>query len=191
MSLLGRLVVLRSIQLKRIPKPPLILFRPTTTSTPSAPTQGKTDRVWTVPNILTFIRIGTSPILGYLIVTHHHPAALSLFIFSGLTDWIDGYIARRYPSQASALGSFLDPFADKMLVGIVVIALADVNLIPLWLLALILSRDIAIMCVAGYLRVKSVPPPRTLKKILNMKNATVSLYPTFVRKVSPFGRAMD
>ena len=184
MSLVGRLVVVRSIRLKQIPKPPHFLFRPTSTSTPNAPPQGKTDRVWTIPNILTFVRIGTSPILGYLIVTHHYPAALSLFVFSGLTDWIDGYIARRYPSQASALGSFLDPFADKMLVGIVVIALAYVNLIPLWLLALILSRDIAIMCVAGYLRVKSVPPPRTLKKILNMKNATVQLYPTFVSKVS-------
>lgn len=188
MSLLGRLIVhrstsqllLRSIQLKPIVRPPVFLLRPTSNSSSS----GKTERVWTIPNILTFVRIGTSPIIGYLIVTHHYPAALSLFIFSGLTDLIDGYIARRFPSQASALGSFLDPFADKILVGIVVIALAYVNLIPLWLLALILSRDIVIMFVAGYLRVKSVPPPRTLKKILNMKNATVQLYPTFVSKVN-------
>jgi len=151
--------------------------------TSTSPDQTKTDRVWTIPNILTFARIGTSPIIGYLIINHHYPAALSLFILSGFTDLIDGWIARRYPSQASALGSFLDPFADKMLVGFVVISLAYVNLIPLWLLALILSRDIAIMCVAGYLRVKSVPPPRTLKKILNMKNATVQLYPTFISKV--------
>ena len=145
--------------------------------------QPKTDRVWTIPNILTFARIGTSPILGYFIFSHHYPAALTLFLISGFTDLLDGWIARRYPSQASALGSFLDPFADKMLVGIVVISLAYVHLIPLWLLALILSRDIAIMCVAGYLRVKSVPPPRTLKKILNMKNATVQLYPTLISKV--------
>ncbi|CAF3406132.1 unnamed protein product [Rotaria sp. Silwood1] len=145
--------------------------------------QQKTDRVWTIPNILTFARIGASPILGYLIINHHYSLSLSLFIISGLTDFIDGWIARRYPSQASALGSFLDPFADKMLVGFVVISLAYVHLIPLWLLALILSRDIAIMCAAGYLRVKSVPPPRTLKKILNMKNATVQLYPTLVSKV--------
>jgi cardiolipin synthase len=143
----------------------------------------KTDRIWTIPNILTFARIGSSPILGYLIISHHYPAALTLFLVSGLTDLIDGWIARRYPSQASALGSFLDPFADKMLVGIVVISLAYVNLIPLWLLALILSRDIVIMFVAAYLRIKSVQPPRTLKKILNMKNATVQLYPTFVSKV--------
>ena len=156
---------------------------PSLRCTSTSPDQQKTDNVWTIPNILTFARIGSSPILGYLIVNHHYPAALSLFIISGLTDLIDGWIARRYPSQASALGSFLDPLADKILVGIVVISLAYVNLIPLWLLALILSRDIAIMCVAGYLRIKSVPPPRTLKKILNMKNATVQLYPTFVSKV--------
>ncbi|CAF4501867.1 unnamed protein product, partial [Rotaria sp. Silwood2] len=146
--------------------------------------QQKSDRVWTIPNILTFARIGISPILGYLIINHHYSISLSLFIISGLTDLIDGWIARRYPSQSSALGSFLDPFADKMLVGFIVISLAYVNLIPLWLLALILSRDVAIMCAAGYLRVKSVPPPRTLKKILNMKNATVQLYPTFVSKVN-------
>jgi cardiolipin synthase len=152
-------------------------------STSTSPDQPKTDRVWTIPNILTFIRIGTSPILGYLIINHHYPAALSLFIVSGLTDFIDGWIARRYPSQSSALGSFLDPLADKILVGVVVISLAYVNLIPLWLLALILSRDVVIMCVAAYLRFKSVPPPRTLKKILNMKNATVQLYPTLVSKV--------
>lgn len=151
--------------------------------TSTSPDQTKKDQIWTIPNILTFARIGTSPILGYLVINEYYSAALSLFIVSGLTDLLDGWIARRYPSQASALGSFLDPFADKMLVGIVVISLAYVHLIPLWLLTLILSRDIAIMCAAGYLRIKSVPPPRTLKKILNMKNATVQLYPTFVSKV--------
>lgn len=182
--------LLRSIALKqqtsplRLLKKQVLLLRSTSTSSPTIPSnQEKKDRVWTIPNILTFIRIGTSPIVGYFIVSHHYPAALTLFILSGLTDWLDGWIARRYPSQASALGSFLDPFADKMLVGVVVIALAYVQLLPLWLLALILSRDVAIMCVAAYLRVKSVQPPRTLKKILDMKTATVQLYPTFVSKV--------
>lgn len=187
MFLLGRLVlnrpsstiVLRSI----LSKKPLILRPTTTTNNPPSSDQQKTDRVWTIPNILTFARIGTSPFLGYLIVNQHYPAALSLFLVSGFTDLLDGWIARRYPSQASALGSFLDPFADKMLVGIVVISLAYVQLIPIWLLALILSRDVVIMIVAAYLRVKSVPPPRTLKKILNMKNATVQLYPTLISKV--------
>ena len=180
--------LLRSIALQqqtstlRVVKNHLLLRSASTSSSlPSNPE--KTDRVWTIPNILTFIRIGSSPVLGYLIVSHQYPAALTLFLLSGLTDLLDGWIARRYPSQASALGSFLDPFADKVLVGIVVISLAYVQLLPLWLLALILSRDVAIMCVAAYLRVKSVQPPRTLKKILDMKTATVQLYPTFVSKV--------
>jgi cardiolipin synthase len=190
MLLLGRLIfsrscLFRSLVFKKQFIPVQLsskyFFRSTST-TPSD--QPKTDRLWTIPNILTFARIGSSPIIGYLIINDYYPAALSLFIVSGLTDLIDGWIARRYPSQSSALGSFLDPLADKILVGIVVISLAYVNLIPLWLLALILSRDVAIMCAAGYLRVKSVPPPRTLKKILNMKNATVQLYPTFVSKVN-------
>ena len=202
MLLLGRLISHRSLCNTVQPwrafvarKP--ILSRPAlaqlirSASVPAdAPDGQKKDRVWTIPNILTFTRIGSSPILGYLIVNHHYPAALSLFIVSGLTDLLDGWIARRYPSQASALGSFLDPLADKILVGIVVISLAYVHLLPLWLLALILSRDIVIMIVAAYLRVKSVPPPRTLKKILDMKNATVQLYPTFISKVRHFSRTL-
>lgn len=200
MSLLGRLIfrysssslikssqcrsyIFQSLQLRKqiyqTKVPIKSLSRHTTTSY----NQQKTERIMTIPNILTFARIGSSPILGYSIISHHYPAALTLFVLSGLTDLIDGWIARRYPSQASALGSFLDPLADKVLVGITVISLAYVNLIPIWLLMLILSRDIAIMCVAGYLRVKSVQPPRTLKKILNMKHATVQLYPTFISKV--------
>jgi cardiolipin synthase len=199
MLLLGRLIfnrssssvilqcrsfLFRSVAFKKQILPPQLSSQLLLRHTSTLPDQQKTDRVWTIPNILTFARIGSAPIVGYLIINHHYPAALSLFIISGLTDLLDGWIARRYPSQASALGSFLDPFADKMLVGIVVISLAYVNLIPLWLLALILTRDIAIMCVAGYLRVKSVSPPRTFKKIMNMKNATVQLYPTFISKVS-------
>ena len=188
MSLLGRLAfsrscLLRSIVLKKQCIPVQLSSKFLVRSTSTVPDQHKTDRLWTIPNILTFARIGSSPILGYLIINAHYPAALSLFIVSGLTDLIDGWIARRYPSQSSALGSFLDPLADKILVGVVVISLAYVNLIPLWLLALILSRDVAIMFAAAYLRIKSVPPPRTLKKILNMKNATVQLYPTFISKV--------
>jgi cardiolipin synthase len=188
MLLLGRLIfsrscLFRSVVFKKQFIPVRVPSKYFLRSTSTIPDQPKTDRLWTIPNILTFARIGSSPILGYLVINHHYPAALSLFIISGLTDLIDGWIARRYPSQSSALGSFLDPLADKILVGIVVISLAYVNLIPLWLLALILSRDVAIMCAAGYLRVRSVPPPRTLKKILNMKNATVQLYPTFVSKV--------
>jgi cardiolipin synthase len=188
MLLLGRLIfsrscLFRSVVFKKQFIPVQVPSKYFLRSTSTIPDQPKTDRLWTIPNILTFARIGSSPILGYLVINNHYPAALSLFIISGLTDLIDGWIARRYPSQSSALGSFLDPLADKILVGFVVISLAYVNLIPLWLLALILSRDIAIMCVAAYLRIKSVSPPRTLKKILNMKNATVQLYPTLISKV--------
>ena len=202
MLLLGRLICHRSLCSTVQPWRALIarnpiLSRPTLASLirsatvpADAPEGQKKDHVWTIPNILTFTRIGSSPILGYLIINHHYPAALSLFIVSGLTDLLDGWIARRYPSQASALGSFLDPLADKILVGIVVVSLAYVHLLPIWLLALILSRDIVIMIVAAYLRVKSVPPPRTLKKILNMKNATVQLYPTLISKVRDVSRTM-
>lgn len=186
MSLLGRSIFNRSSLIFRTNSYRFVSplqknsVRLTTSNTNDAPKQ---ERLWTIPNILTFTRIGSSPILGYLIVNDYYSASLSIFLLSGLTDLLDGWIARRFPSQASALGSYLDPLADKILVGIVVISLAYVQLLPLWLLALILGRDVAIMFVAGYLRVRSVQPPRTLKKILNMKNATIQLYPTFISKV--------
>ncbi|CAF0892254.1 unnamed protein product [Didymodactylos carnosus] len=144
----------------------------------------KKDRFLTIPNALTVGRILCTPLIGYFIVTEYYTSALILFLSAGMTDLLDGYIARRFPSQQSAIGSFLDPFADKILVGVVVIAAWYKALIPLWLLALILVRDIAIMLVAGYIRFISVDKPRTLKKVLNMKEATVQLYPTFVSKVN-------
>ncbi|XP_026670896.1 probable cardiolipin synthase (CMP-forming) isoform X2 [Ceratina calcarata] len=73
------------------------------------------ENIWTVPNLLCMARIVTSPYLSYLILSQDYQIALWLLIIAGLSDLADGWIARTWTSQASKLGSFLDPVADKLL----------------------------------------------------------------------------
>lgn len=81
------------------------------------------ENIYTVPNILTFSRLVAAPVVGYLLVHDYHGAALSLFAYAGITDLIDGYIARRYNLQ-TVVGTVIDPMADKMLMTISVACMA-------------------------------------------------------------------
>lgn len=81
------------------------------------------ENIYTVPNLLTFSRLLAAPAVGYLLVNHHHAAALSLFAYAGITDLVDGYIARRYNLQ-TVVGTIIDPAADKLLMTISVVCLA-------------------------------------------------------------------
>lgn len=72
---------------------------------------------------------------------------------------MDGYIARTWPSQASMAGSFLDPMADKLLVGSLVISLSYCNLLPMWLAAMVLFRDVFLIAAGFVIRYISLPPP--------------------------------
>lgn len=79
--------------------------------------------------------------------------------FAGVSDLADGWIARTWSSQASKLGSFLDPVADKLLVGTLFLSLAWVGLIPVPLTCLVVARDIALVVAASYIRYRSLPAP--------------------------------
>lgn len=80
---------------------------------------------WNLPNLLTWLRIVLIPVLGLIFLLPYpwsDAAAAALFAFAGLTDWLDGYLARRW-SQTSAFGAFLDPVADKLIVAVALIAI--------------------------------------------------------------------
>jgi len=79
--------------------------------------------------VLTFSRLVAAPLVGYLLVHDYHAAALSLFAYAGITDLIDGFIARRYHLQ-TVVGTVIDPMADKMLMTISVACLALNGSIP-------------------------------------------------------------
>lgn len=117
------------------------------------------ENVATIPNLLCVGRIMMSPYLGYIIVQSDFRLAMGMLVFAGVTDLADGFIARQWPSQASRLGSFLDPMADKVLVGSLVISMSYAELLPLWLSAMILFRDVFLIGAGFVIRYISLPQP--------------------------------
>jgi cardiolipin synthase (CMP-forming) len=104
--------------------------------------------VFTVPNLISFLRILLIPVFVLLIV--HRPtttAGLILFSFVVATDWVDGLVARR-TNHVSELGKILDPTADRLAIAAGLIALVVRDVFPLWAALLILVRDAAIL-IAG------------------------------------------
>jgi len=101
------------------------------------------------PNLLTFFRIGTAPLLVYLLTLNGRTAAgiaAAVFLLATLSDYLDGYIARNYDSQTT-LGKFLDPLADKIVVTAVLIMLAGVSRtpnVPAWMVVVIVAREILV-----------------------------------------------
>lgn len=105
------------------------------------------DRIWTVPNILSFLRLVLVPVFLVLIITGQDLWALIVLVFSSLTDYLDGVIARRF-QQITRLGQLLDPAADRLFIFATFIGLAFRDVVPWWLVAVIVGRD-AVLLVLG------------------------------------------
>jgi cardiolipin synthase (CMP-forming) len=97
-----------------------------------------------IPNILTLARLCAVPLVIVAIVQGSYLWAFFLFAAAGITDALDGYIAKRFDMR-SELGAILDPLADKALLVSIFIALAVERAIPIWLTVLVVSRDIMII----------------------------------------------
>jgi len=104
-------------------------------------------RIWTVPNQITFLRLGFLPLFLILILYDEFAWALLVLVFVAATDAIDGLLARKL-NQKSALGAYLDPIADKLLLSSSFIALAMAKKIGWWLTIMVLSRDVLMLVVA-------------------------------------------
>uniref|UniRef100_A0A669EH71 Cardiolipin synthase (CMP-forming) n=1 Tax=Oreochromis niloticus TaxID=8128 RepID=A0A669EH71_ORENI len=139
---------------------------------------------WTIPNLLCVCRILLAPFLGHLIIQQKFHLSLALFTLAGATDLLDGYIARTWPTQKSALGSALDPLADKILISILYVSLTYAELIPAPLTALVIFRDIGLIAAVFWVRYKTVPPPVTLTKFFNPCYTTAQLKPTLISKIN-------
>ncbi len=101
-----------------------------------------------IPNILTLLRMVLVPVVIWLIITGEVSLAFWLFLFAGATDAVDGFIAKRF-DQATLLGAYLDPVADKLLLVGVFVTLGIVHALPSWLVVLIVSRDLMIVIAFG------------------------------------------
>ena len=103
--------------------------------------------IWTVPNQITLLRLGFLPFFLILIFYEQYRWALLVLVVAGLSDGIDGLLARKL-NQRSALGAYLDPIADKLLLSSSFIILAFKQKLAWWLTIIVLSRDVLILMVA-------------------------------------------
>ncbi|XP_013078897.2 probable cardiolipin synthase (CMP-forming) [Biomphalaria glabrata] len=146
--------------------------------------KAKKENIKTVPNLLTTMRMASAPVLAYLVVHDYFGTACTIFVFAGITDLLDGYIARNFKNQRTALGTALDPLADKLLVSFLGIALTSAGLIPVPMTVLILSRDLGLILASFYIRYISLPPPKTLSRYFDVSLVTAKLYPSTISKVN-------
>ncbi len=101
-----------------------------------------TERVLTVPNILSFIRLAGVPLFLWLLLARHADVwAVAVLAVGGATDWLDGQLARRW-HQRSRLGQVLDPMADRAYILATLVGLAIRGIVPWWLVVLLAARDV-------------------------------------------------
>ena len=117
------------------------------------------DRIWTVPNAISFIRLIMVPIFLWLLITGEDALALIVLIIATTSDFIDGMIARNF-NQVTRLGMYLDPLSDRLFIAASVIGLAARGLIPMPLLAIVLARDIMLLSVVLYRHLRIADLPR-------------------------------
>lgn len=97
-----------------------------------------------IPNTITFARIASVPLLTWLIIDHDFFAAFAVFMLAGISDAADGYLAKRY-GWHTELGAYLDPIADKALLVTIYVTLGLAGYLPVWLVILVVSRDVLIV----------------------------------------------
>jgi cardiolipin synthase len=122
-----------------------------------------------LPNLLTWMRLAAAPALALLLVAGADRAALGVFAFAGLSDAADGFLAKRF-GLSSRFGRFLDPAADKLLMLAAFVTLSALYVAPLWLTALVIARDLAI--VFGILVARLMALPIRVEPLLLGKAST-------------------
>jgi cardiolipin synthase (CMP-forming) len=110
----------------------------------------------TIPNIITLGRVFLVPVVFWLLVSGRVQAAFWTFVVAGISDGVDGYLAKRY-NWATELGSYLDPLADKLLVVSIFIAMGVLKELPSWLVIAVVSRDVLIVIAIMLTWLFSVP----------------------------------
>jgi cardiolipin synthase len=116
-------------------------------NTGGAPAEDKEeglDRILTVPNLITLVRLACIPFFLWLLFGRHAQTAAAILLgVLGATDWVDGYVARRF-GQVSTLGKVLDPTADRLLVGTAVISVMAYGAVPLWFGIATIAREVLV-----------------------------------------------
>jgi cardiolipin synthase len=133
--------------------------------------RGRKGVVLNLPNLITLGRILLVPVVVWAIGSHEMQAAFVLFLLAGVSDAVDGFLAKRF-HMTSELGAHLDPLADKVLIVSIYIALGITEAIPRWIVILVVSRDILI--VGGIMLAVFLGKPMKVKPVLVSKLNTVA-----------------
>lgn len=114
--------------------------------------QSATDRIWTIPNLLSALRLAGVPLFLYWVLgTHQDGRAILLLMAAGASDYFDGKIARKY-GQFSRLGQLLDPAADRLYILATLLALVARDGLPLWWALALIGRDVLLAGLLPVLR---------------------------------------
>ncbi|HAH11318.1 MAG TPA: CDP-diacylglycerol--glycerol-3-phosphate 3-phosphatidyltransferase [Alphaproteobacteria bacterium] len=117
-----------------------------------------------IPNLLTFLRLGLIPLIVLVIWADWHGVAFALFVMAVVTDFLDGFLARRW-GQQSSIGQVLDPIADKVLAAVVILLLTSEQIITGWHVVpamVILAREVLVSGLREYLAGLAVALPVTM-----------------------------
>ncbi|NLE79118.1 MAG: CDP-alcohol phosphatidyltransferase family protein [Rhodococcus sp.] len=119
----------------------------------------RSDRILTIPNVLSVIRLLGVPLFVYLLlVTHSDGWALAVLMASGFSDWLDGKLARVL-GQMSRLGAVLDPFVDRLYVVTTLVTFVMRDFIPWWVAAILIGRDVILALSLVIYGRRNLPPP--------------------------------
>jgi CDP-diacylglycerol--glycerol-3-phosphate 3-phosphatidyltransferase len=139
---------------------------------------------WNLPNALTVTRIVLAPLLVVVLLTEFEGrqvlgmsrelAGAGIFAIASLTDWLDGYLARRR-RQVTWLGQILDPIADKLLVGAALISLVQLGHAPAWMVAIIIGREFAITGLRSLAYARGLTMPASSLGKLKMVSQVVAI----------------
>src|SRR5919204_3664251 len=124
-----------------------------------------------IPNLITLGRILLVPVVVWAITAGEMRVAFVLFLAAGISDAVDGFLAKRF-GMTTELGAYLDPLADKAMLVSMYVALGIIEAVPRWLVILVVSRDIMIVCAVILSLVVDKPVP--LKPLMVSKINTVA-----------------
>jgi len=133
------------------------------------------------PNLITIMRICSTPVLSYFILTQQYTYALTGCVLAAISDGLDGYIARNYEGK-TVLGSYLDPFADKLVINCLALSLSSVGVLPNWCVGIWMGKDVLLF--VGAYRAVALAARGTGHAVLDPAHTPLKIEPTFISKVN-------
>eukprot|EP00555_Chaetoceros_dichaeta_P004406 CAMPEP_0198262906 /NCGR_PEP_ID=MMETSP1447-20131203/11344_1 /TAXON_ID=420782 /ORGANISM="Chaetoceros dichaeta, Strain CCMP1751" /LENGTH=192 /DNA_ID=CAMNT_0043951321 /DNA_START=704 /DNA_END=1282 /DNA_ORIENTATION=+ len=127
------------------------------------------------------MRICSTPALSYFILTQQYTYALTGCVLAAISDGLDGYIARNYAGE-TVLGSYLDPFADKLVINCLALSLASVGVLPNWCVGIWMGKDVLLF--GGAYRAVALAAKGTGHAVFDPAHTSLKIEPTFISKVN-------